>query len=101
MVVIVNRVIHAYWRNAQPHEFRSNLAVGGRISLDTVPDAARDLAFQIAQACRWDDVGIDICEYNRRYFVLEANMKYGKEGFRKAGLDYHRLMESMIENEEI
>ncbi|MGD8345138.1 MAG: ATP-grasp domain-containing protein [Desulfobacterales bacterium] len=101
VVVIGNRIIHAYWRIAPPNEYRSNLAVGGRVSLDNVPDAARDLALQVAQACRWDDVGIDVCEHNGRFYVLEANMKYGKEGFRQAGLDYHRLMESMIANEEI
>jgi len=33
--------------------------------------------------------------------VLEANMKYGKQGFKKAGMDYARLMEKMIDNEEI
>ena len=101
VVVIGKRIIHAYWRIAPPNEYRSNLAVGGRISLDHVPDAARDLALQVAHSCRWDDVGIDICEHNGRFYVLEANMKYGKEGFRQAGLDYHRLMESMIANEEI
>ncbi|MBW2517054.1 MAG: ATP-grasp domain-containing protein [Deltaproteobacteria bacterium] len=101
VVVIGKRIVHAYWRIAPPDEYRSNLAVGGRISLDNVPDAARDLALQVARACRWDDVGIDICEHNGRFYVLEANMKYGKEGFRQAGLDYHRLMESMIANEEI
>lgn len=101
VVVIGNRIIHAYWRIAPPNEYRSNLAVGGRISLDSVPEAARDLALKVAQACHWDDVGIDICEHKGRFYVLEANMKYGKEGFRQAGLDYHRLMESMIANEEI
>ncbi|MBW2434943.1 MAG: ATP-grasp domain-containing protein [Deltaproteobacteria bacterium] len=101
VVVIGKRIVHAYWRIAPPDEYRSNLAVGGRISLDNVPDAARGLALQVARACRWDDVGIDICEHNGRFYVLEANMKYGKEGFRQAGLDYHRLMESMIANEEI
>jgi ribosomal protein S6--L-glutamate ligase len=59
------------------------------------------LALQVARACRWDDVGIDICEHNGQFYVLEANMRYGREGFRKAGIDYDRLMESMIENEEI
>jgi ribosomal protein S6--L-glutamate ligase len=101
VVVIGNRIVHGYWRIAPPDEYRSNLAVGGRISLEDVPQGALDLALQVARACRWDDVGIDICEHNGRFYVLEANMKYGKEGFRKAGLDYHRLMESMIENEEI
>jgi hypothetical protein len=28
-------------------------------------------------------------------------MKYGKEGFRQAGIDYIQLMEVMIQNEEI
>jgi ribosomal protein S6--L-glutamate ligase len=101
VVVIGRRIVHAYWRISPPDEFRSNVAVGGRISLNAVPEGARDLALQVAHSCRWDDVGIDICEHNGRFYVLEANMKYGKQGFREAGLDYDRLMESMIENEEI
>jgi ribosomal protein S6--L-glutamate ligase len=101
VVVIGRRIVHAYWRVAPPNEFRSNVSVGGRISLETVPEKARDLALQVARACCWDDVGIDICEHKDRFYVLEANMKYGREGFRKAGLDYDQLMESMIANEEI
>jgi ribosomal protein S6--L-glutamate ligase len=101
VVVIGRRIVHAYWRISAPDEFRSNVAVGGRIGLNAVPEKARDLALRIAHSCRWDDVGIDICEHNGRFYVLEANMKYGKQGFREAGLDYDRLMESMIENEEI
>ncbi|MDX1708025.1 MAG: RimK family alpha-L-glutamate ligase [Desulfobacterales bacterium] len=100
-VVIGSRIVHAYWRISPPNEYRSNLALGGRISLDAVPQAALDLALRVAQACRWDDVGIDICEHRGQFYVLEANMKYGKEGFRAAGLNYHRLMETMIANEEI
>ena len=101
VVVIGSRVVHAYWRIAPSDEYRSNVAVGGRISLKVVPEEARDLALQVARACCWDDVGIDICENNGRFYVLEANMKYGKAGFRQAGLDYEQIMESMIENEEI
>ena len=101
VVVIGDRIAHAYWRIAPPDEFRSNVAVGGRISLKAVPEKARDLALQVARTCRWNDVGIDICEHNGSFYVLEANMKYGREGFREAGLDYDQLMESMIANEEI
>ena len=101
VVVIGKRIVHAYWRVATENEFRSNVALGGRIELDEVPENAKQLALKTAMACRWDDVGIDICEHNGQFYILEANMKYGREGFRKAGLDYDRLMESMIENEEI
>jgi len=47
---------------------------------------------------RLKPVGIDICLSEGDFYVLEANMKYGKEGFRKAGIDYVKLMEELIEN---
>jgi len=101
VVVIGTRVVHAYWRIAPEGDFRTNVAVGGTVKLDPVPCAALDLALYTARKCNWDDVGIDICQCNGQYYVIEANMKYGKEGFRQAGIDYFHLMESMIENGEI
>lgn len=101
VVVIGKRVAHAYWRIAPVGEFRSNVAVGGTVSLETVPTQALDLALHTARSCRWDDVGLDILPYRGQFYVLEANMKYGKEGFRKAGIDPVRLMERLIENGEI
>jgi ribosomal protein S6--L-glutamate ligase len=101
-VVIVGReVIHAYWRVAPDGEFRTNVAVGGKISLDSVPDGALRLAREAARVCRWDDVGIDICSHNDDYLILEANMKYGKEGFRAWGMDYYQIMEKMIDDGRI
>ncbi len=101
VVVIGKKVVHAYWRIAPPGEFRSNLAVGGTVCLDDIPAEALDLALYTAQGCKWDDVGIDICKHDGCFYVLEGNMKYGKEGFRAAGIDYYKLMESLIENDEI
>lgn len=101
LVVIGSRVVLAYWRIAPPGEFRSNVAVGAEVSFDPIPETAYRLAMQTAQACCWNDVGIDIISHRGSLYVLEANMKYGKEGFRRAGIDYYALMESMIENEEI
>jgi ribosomal protein S6--L-glutamate ligase len=101
VVVIGRRIVHAYWRIAPPDEFRSNLAQGGSLCLDDVPQEALELALHTARSCRWDDVGIDVCRHAGRYYVFEANMKYGKEGFRQAGIDYNHLMEDMIRNEDI
>ena len=101
VIIIGNEVAHAYWRIAPPGEFRSNVAVGGKISLEGVPQEATALALEIAMRCGWDDVGIDICHYNGRFYVLEANMKYGKEGFRQAGIDYLGMMEALIQNGKI
>ncbi|MBW1695388.1 MAG: RimK family alpha-L-glutamate ligase [Deltaproteobacteria bacterium] len=101
VVVIGRRIVHAYWRISMHGEFRSNVSMGATISLEPVPEKALALALHTATSCRWDDVGIDICQYEDRFYVLEANMKYGKEGFRVAGIDYKALMEELIENEEI
>jgi len=101
VVVIGTAVVHAYWRIAGNRDFRTNLARGGQISLDSVPLQARELALETARKCRWDDVGIDLISQDGQYYVLEANMKYGKEGFRQAGIDYAHLMETLIENEKI
>lgn len=101
VVVIGKKIVHSYWRIAAEGEFRSNVALGGNISFDRIPQPALDLALHTAKKCNWDDVGIDICLNKKNFYILEANMKYGKEGFRKAGMDYKKLMETMILNEDI
>jgi ribosomal protein S6--L-glutamate ligase len=100
-VIIGQKIVHAYWRIAPENDFSCNIALGGKVSLNSIPPEALDLALHTARSCRWDDVGIDICQHEGNFFVLEANMKYGREGFRQAGIDYIALMESMIDNEEI
>ena len=101
VVIIGRRIVHAYWRLIPDMDFRSNVSAGGQICLEPVPDIARELALNTALACGWDDVGIDICISEKECFVLEANMKYGRQGFRCAGINYIRLMEEMIANDEI
>ncbi len=101
VVVIGKKVRHAYWRIGAPNDFRNNVSAGGRIELAPVPPEALNLALHTAQVCRWDDVGLDICECAGRFFVLEGNMKYGREGFRLAGIDYFQLMLDLIQNGEI
>jgi ribosomal protein S6--L-glutamate ligase len=101
IVLIGGKPVHAYWRVARPGEFRTNVAQGATISLDNIPQEAVDFAVHAARVCRLDDVGLDICCCHGKYRVLEANMKYGKEGFRQAGIDYYSLMDKMIENGDI
>jgi len=95
VVVIGKKIVHAYWRTSPDGDFRSNVAVGGSVCLDKVPDAALQLAVETARHCQWNDVGMDILPHEGSYYVLEANMKYGREGFRKAGIDYIALMEKL------
>ncbi|HHE75463.1 MAG TPA: ATP-grasp domain-containing protein, partial [Desulfobacteraceae bacterium] len=96
VVVIGREIAHAYWRITAMGEFRSNIAAGASISLEPVLGQALALALHTAKTCGWNDVGIDICSRNGKLYVLEANMKYGKEGFRTAGIDYADMMANKI-----
>ena len=101
IVVIGDRVAHAYWRIAATGQFKSNVAAGGRVSFRQIPDGALEFALGVARACGWNDVGMDVCLCDGRFYVIEGNMKYGREGFRQAGIDFSRMMEAMIENGDI
>ena len=87
VVLIKGRVVNAYWRIHQPGEFRNNVAQGGEISFDDIPDEALDFAVEVAGKCGFDEVGLDICRVDGRFYVIEANMVFGLEGFRRRGLD--------------
>ena len=101
VIVIGNKVVHAYWRVAKRGEFRTNLAAGGTVDPSGVPDDARAFALETARRCRWDDVGLDLCMQGGRYYVLEGNMKYGKQALLQAGIDYPKLVCDLIQRGEI
>jgi ribosomal protein S6--L-glutamate ligase len=101
-VVIVGKKIRlAYWRMADNHTFKTNLSQGGTICFDPLPQKALDLALSTAIACKWNDIGLDIIEHNNQFYVLEANVKYGTKGFKKAGINYKDMMVDLIINGKI
>ena len=96
VVLVGANVVHAYWRIARPGEFRSNVSLGGRISFENIPDDALSFAERVARLCKFDEVGLDICIYEDRYLVLEANMVYGLKGFQTAGLNIYQLLNERL-----
>jgi ribosomal protein S6--L-glutamate ligase len=101
LVIIGNKIRLAFWRLAPASGFRTNISQGGDICFDPLPQAACALALETARACGWNDVGMDIVESEGRYYVLEANMKYGTKGFQQAGIDYKQLLASLLLSKEI
>ena len=101
VVVTGGKVIHAYWRNAPDDDFRTNFSTGGTISFEPIPENIKQFAIDIARKCRFDDVGLDLCQSGHRMYVIEANMKYGRAGFKQAGIDFFHLMEKLIEQHVI
>ncbi len=101
IIIIGKQIALAYWRVAQPGEFRTNVHQGGQIRFDPLPMEALDLALNTAKLCGWDDVGIDIIEHEGRFSILEANVKYGRQGFKTAGIDYKQYLENLLINGKI
>ncbi len=91
VVLIKGRIIHAYWRFHRPGEFRNNVSQGGSIVFDGIPEEALQFAIAVADRCGFEEVGLDICEAHGGYWVIEANMVFGLEGFRQKGLDLHQI----------
>ena len=96
VIIIGTKIRLAYWRIAAKDNFKTNISQGGTICFDPLNQKALDLARMTAQKCGWNDVGIDIIEHENRFYVLEANMKYGTKGFQKAGIDYKKMMTDLI-----
>ncbi|MBF0204193.1 MAG: RimK family alpha-L-glutamate ligase [Desulfamplus sp.] len=96
VVVIGKEIVLAYWRVSHSNDFRANISCGGKISFDNIPEKALKLALHTAVSCGWDDVGLDIVENRGEFLVVEANMKYGRKGFIKAGMDYNLVLENLI-----
>ncbi|MBW1718305.1 MAG: ATP-grasp domain-containing protein [Deltaproteobacteria bacterium] len=63
VVILGKSIVHAYWKESAPGEFRTNVAKGGRISLDPVPEDILNLALDVAIRCSFDFVGLDMCEH--------------------------------------
>jgi ribosomal protein S6--L-glutamate ligase len=97
-VVISGKLVHAYWRIHRTGDFRNNVSQGGMVSFEDIPAAALDFALDVARRCRFDEAGLDICEHAGKYYVLEANMVFGEEGFRKKGLNIHEIIAELFDS---
>jgi ribosomal protein S6--L-glutamate ligase len=101
IVILGKRVAVSYWKEAAPGEFRTNLARGGRVLPDPVPHEALELALKVATRCNFDHTGLDLCQHQGGFLVIEANMNFGKKGFRMADIDYKELLNDLVKSGEI
>ncbi len=101
VVIIGSKVVNAYWKVSVPGNFRTNVAQGGKISFDDLPEEGLAVALRAARKGGIDYAGFDLCMHCGRWLVLEANMNFGLEGFAAAGLDLGEMLCSMIASNQI
>jgi ribosomal protein S6--L-glutamate ligase len=96
-VILINyEPVLAYWRIRAARDFRTNLSQGGRISFDDIPLEGVTTAQEAARKCRFDDVGLDLLFDQGQWYVIEANMKYGRQGLKLMGLDLKQIMRERL-----
>ena len=101
VVLIKYHPVLAYWRIRSPDNFRTNLSQGGKISFDDIPIEGVRLAQNSARKCKFDDVGMDLINCRDTWYVIEANMKYGRKGLMMKGLDLKEIMRQKLLSGEI
>ncbi|MBW1681650.1 MAG: RimK family alpha-L-glutamate ligase [Deltaproteobacteria bacterium] len=96
VVLVHYEPVLAYWRRRDAGDFRTNLYQGGKPEFDRVPSEALGMAVETALRCRFDDVGLDLIHHGGRWFVIEANMKYGRKALKMKGIDLKELIREKL-----
>lgn len=101
-VVLINcRPVLAYWRESSPDDFRTNLCQGGRVLFDDIPDEALALAQDAARKCKFNDVGLDLICHHGTWYLIEANMKYGRKGLRMKSMNLKSILRDKLLSGEL
>jgi ribosomal protein S6--L-glutamate ligase len=96
-VVLINyEPALAYWRIRQKGNFRTNLSQGGQIDFEHISPEGMRIAQEAAQRCRLNDVGMDLIHHDGTWYVIEANMKYGRKGLKMKGLDLKEIIREKL-----
>jgi ribosomal protein S6--L-glutamate ligase len=101
-VILINyEPVLAYWREVRSGGFKSNLFQGGSIHFRDIPEKGVETAMEAAQKCKFNDVGLDLIHHQGKWYIIEANMKYGKKGLAMKGLDLKEIIREKLLSGEL
>lgn len=79
IVWVGDRVVLAYWRIGQQGAFLNNVAAGGCIDYNNIPEEALLLVKKVCQKLHLNYAGFDIAVSNGVYYLLEYNLFFGTQ----------------------
>lgn len=101
-VILINyRPVLAYWRERPRWTFKTNVYQGGVINFRDIPDNGLSSAKEYAMKCRLDDVGLDMINADGKWYLIEANMNYGRKGLKLKGMDLKEILKEKLLNGEL
>lgn len=98
VVIVGEKIIHAYQRIPNGCEFRANVSLGAVMCFEDIPCEVLTLALKASRLCGFNYSGIDVVESGGKLYLLEANMKFGTLGFKEAGLDFKSILCRLVES---
>lgn len=96
VILIDHEPILAYWRIPPPDNFKTNIFQGGSLSFENIPDETVQMAENFSEKCKFNDVGLDLIQHNKKWYLIEANMKYGRKGLRMKRIDLKEIMRQKL-----
>ncbi|HJX33751.1 MAG TPA: hypothetical protein VJ373_01115 [Desulfatiglandales bacterium] len=101
-VVLINyRPLLAYWRERSSVTFKTNVYQGGIINFRDIPDNALSSAKEYAMKCKFNDVGLDMINADGKWYLIEANMNYGRKGLKLMGMNLKEILKERLLNGEL
>lgn len=101
VILINHKPILAYWRIPPPGSFKTNIFQGGSFSFENIPSEAVELAQDFSRKCKFNDVGLDFIQHNKKWYLIETNMKYGRKGLRMKGMDLKKIIRQKLLSGEL
>lgn len=101
-VILINyEPILAYWRVCPPGSFKTNIFQGGSFDFEGIPSEGIKMAQKFSQKCKFNDVGLDFIQKNGKWYLVEANMKYGRKGLQMKGMDLKEILREKLLSGEL
>lgn len=95
LVLIGKEVVAGYWR-VQGNGFHNNVARGGQVVFDAIPQQARELVEWIAANTGIDHAGFDIAMVDGHCYLLEFNRLFGNSGLGELGVSPGKLIHEYL-----
>jgi ribosomal protein S6--L-glutamate ligase len=101
-VILINyEPILAYWRVCPRDSFKTNIFQGGSFDFEEIPSEGVKMAQEFSQKCKFNDVGLDFIQKDGRWYLMEANMKYGRKGLQMRGMDLKEILREKLLSGEL
>ncbi|WP_102348124.1 ATP-grasp domain-containing protein [Bacillus sp. Marseille-P3661] len=97
--VVGDQIFASYWRVGLEGEFLHNVAQGGDLCFDFIPQDACELVLKIAKDLNINHAGFDVMVSGGKFYILEFNVLFGNQGINSMGLSVENAIYNYLLNE--